>query len=62
MNEHSGEPMTPEEKKKALFLRQKQTLDLFLERNAISKKQYEKSLGNLIEKMGIQDLMVKQGN
>lgn len=56
MNEHSGEPMTPEEKKKALFLRQKQTLDLFLERNAISKKQYEKSLGDLIEKM------VKQGN
>ena len=62
MNEHSGEPMTPEEKKKALFLRQKRTLDLFLERNAISKKQYDKSLGDLIEKMGMQDLMVKQGN
>ena len=62
MNEHSRELMTPEKKKKALFLRQKQTLDLFLERNAISKKQYEKGLGNLIEKMGIQDLMVKQGN
>ena len=38
MNEHSREPMTPEGKKKALFLRQKQTLDLFLERNAIMKK------------------------
>ena len=59
MNEHSREPMTPEGKK-ALFLRQKQTLDLFLERNAISKKQYEKSLGDLIEKMGMQDLMEKQ--
>ncbi len=36
-----------------LFLRQKRTLDLFLERNAISKAQYDKSLGDLIEKMGM---------
>ena len=28
---------------------------LFLERNAISKAQYDKSLGDLIEKMGIED-------
>lgn len=46
------EQMTPEEKKKQLFLRQKHTLDLFLERNAISKAQYDKSLGDLREKMG----------
>ena len=46
--------LTPEEKKKQLFLKQKQTLDLFLERNAISKTQYDKSLGDLIEKMGMQ--------
>ena len=45
--------LTPEEKKIDLFLRQKRTLDLFLERNAISKAQYDKSLGDLIEKMGI---------
>ncbi len=45
--------LTPEEKKLDLFLRQKRTLDLFLERNAISKAQYGKSLGDLIEKMGI---------
>ena len=45
--------LTPEEKKLDLFLRQKHTLDLFLERNAISKAQYNKSLGDLIEKMGI---------
>ncbi len=45
--------LTPEEKKLDLFLRQKRTLDLFLERNAISKAQYDKSLGDLIEKMGI---------
>ena len=48
------EEMSPEEKKVELFLRQKNTLDLFLERNAISKAQYEKSLGDLREKMGMQ--------
>ena len=47
--------LTPEEKKIDLFLRQKHTLDLFLERNAISRAQYDKSLGDLIEKMGMQD-------
>ena len=45
--------LTPEEKKLDLFLRQKRTLDLFLERNAISKAQYDKSLGDLIEKIGM---------
>ena len=45
--------LTSEEKKIDLFLRQKHTLDLFLERNAISKAQYDKSLGDLIEKMGM---------
>ncbi len=52
----SWENLTPEEKKKRLFLKQKQTLDLFLERNAISKAQYDKSLGDLREKMGMQDV------
>ena len=47
--------LTLEEKRVDLFLRQKHTLDLFLERNAISKAQYDKSLGDLIEKMGIKD-------
>ncbi len=45
--------LSPEEKKKELFLRQKRTLDLFLERNAISQSQYEKSLGDLRDKMGM---------
>ena len=48
--------LTPSEKKLDLFLRQKRTLDLFLERNAISKAQYDKSLGDLIEKMGMPDV------
>ena len=47
------ELMTPEEKKKQLFLNQKHTLDLFLERGAISQAQYDKSLGDLREKMGV---------
>ena len=47
------ENLSPEEKKRELFLRQKRTLDLFLEKNAISKSQYDKSLGDLKEKMNI---------
>ena len=47
------ENLSPEEKKKELFMRQKHTLDLFLERNAISQSQYDKSLGDLRNKMGM---------
>ena len=50
------EKLSPEEKKRELFLRQKRTLGLCLERNAISKSQYDKSLGDLREKMGMQDV------
>ena len=39
------------DKKHQLFLSQKQTLDSFLERGAISKLQYEKSLHDLRVKM-----------
>lgn len=45
--------LSPEEKKLQLFLEQKKTLDLFLDRGAISQKQYDKSYGDLREKMGI---------
>lgn len=44
--------MSEEERKKQLFLNQKATLDMFLEKGAISQQQYEKSLGDLKEKMG----------
>ena len=37
-----------------LYLRQKKTLELFLERNAISKEQFDKSLGDLTVKMGME--------
>ena len=45
------ETLTYEEKNRLLFLRQKRLLDMFLERNAISKAQYE-SLHDLTSKMG----------
>ena len=47
------ETLSPQEKKTELFIRQKHTLDLFLERHAISQSQYDKSLGDLREKMGM---------
>ena len=50
------EELSSEEKKKELFLQQKHTLDLFLERHAITKQQSEKSLGDLREKMQMQDM------
>ena len=46
--------LTYEEKNRLLFLRQKKTLDMFLERGAISQAQHDKSLHDLIEKMGMQ--------
>ena len=52
------EKLNPDEKKKQLFIRQKKLLDTFLDRNAISKAQYDKSLGDLRDKMnmhGIED-------
>ena len=51
---YTWESLSSEEKKKQLFLKQKETLDLFLERNAISRLQYQNSLNDLIEKMGMQ--------
>ena len=47
--------LTPEEKKRNLFLEQKKTLELFLEKGAISKAQYDKSYGDLKKKMGFTD-------
>ena len=45
--------MSYAEKNRALYLKQKQTLDLFLERGAISKAQHDKSLHDLTVKMGM---------
>lgn len=45
------ESLSYAEKNHLLFERQKHMLEEFLERNAISKQQYEKSLHDLTEKM-----------
>ena len=53
--------LSPEEKKIQLFLQQKETLDLFLARNAISQAQYDKSYGDLVVKMGMEKLAKQRG-
>ena len=45
--------MNAEKKKRDLYFRQKQLLDTFLEHGAISRAQYDKSLGDLTVKMGV---------
>jgi len=40
------------EKNEMLFWKQKETLDIFLKRGAISQAQHDKSLHDLTEKMG----------
>lgn len=55
MTDTSFNQMTPAEKKQKLFLDQKETLDIFLKNGAISQAQYNKSLGDLREKMGVQN-------
>ena len=44
--------MSHEEKNHVLFLRQKELLDKFLARGAISQAQYDRSLSDLTQKMG----------
>ena len=44
--------LTYAQKNHELFLKQKRTLDMFLEHGAISQAQHEKSLHDLMEKMG----------
>lgn len=44
--------LSPEEKKRQLYHKQKALLDTFLQTKAITRQQYEKSLGDLTVKMG----------
>ena len=46
--------MAAEDMKRDLYFRQKQLLDTFLEHGAISRAQYDKSLGDLTVKMGME--------
>lgn len=56
MEQFEWEQLSPEEKKKQLYLNLKKTLEDFLERGAISKAQFDKSLGDLTEKMGMNQI------
>ena len=49
------EHLSAEEKKRQLFERQKRLLDMFLEHQTISRAQYDKSLGDLKSKMGMEE-------
>ena len=45
------------EREIALFQKQKETLDTFLAHGAISREQYDFSLNNLTDKMGMRDVL-----
>lgn len=44
-----------EDKNRFLYQKQKRTLDMFLERGAISQEQHDKNLRDLTEKMGMEN-------
>ena len=46
--------MPPDERRRALFEKQKDLLDTFLSHGAIDRRQYEKSLRCMAEKMGVE--------
>ena len=56
MEQEEWARLSPEEKRVQLYLEQKKTLEAFLERGAISQTQFDKSLGDLTKKMGIDGL------
>ena len=52
MDSLKWETLTPEEKRHELYRKQKDLLDEFLARGAITQAQHDKSLRDLREKMG----------
>lgn len=54
MTQQEWEMLSPEQKRVQLYITQKQTLDQFVERHAITPEQYQKSLKDLTEKMGME--------
>ena len=54
MEQRERRELPPEDKRVRLYLKQKKMLLDFLERGAISKAQFDKSFGDLTEKMGMQ--------
>lgn len=54
MENQERQQMKADEIKRDLYFRQKQLLDTFLANGAISRAQYDKSLGDLTVKMGME--------
>ena len=52
MEQAEWERLSPDEKKRQLFLRQKKILQDFLDKRAISQEQFDKSFGDMMSKMG----------
>ncbi len=57
MNQTEWEKLSYAEKNRQLFFQQKELLDTFLAHHAISKEQYDKSLGDLIVKMEMEETL-----
>ena len=55
INDREWDTLSHDEKNRELYFKQKDMLDQFLERRAISQAQYDKSLHDLTEKMGMQE-------
>lgn len=51
MEQAEWERLSPDEKKRQLFLRQKKILQDFLDKRAISQEQFDKSFGDMMSKM-----------
>lgn len=60
MEQSEWEKLPPNKKKRKLYLKQKNMLDMFLERGAISQAQHDKSLGDLTLKMCFRDCDEKE--
>ena len=59
MDQMEWSALSPEDKKKQLYLQQKDLLDKLLERNAISQAEYDKSFGDLTRKMGMENVLAE---
>lgn len=57
MDDIDWKNLSKEEKQEQLYRKQKRMLDTFLQNHAISKEQYQKSLGDLTVKMGMEKVL-----
>lgn len=62
MEQTEWEQLSADEKKRQLYITQVQMLKGFLERNAISKVQYDKSFHDLTDKMGMKSEVKSNGD